>query len=245
MKREPLQFYPAKVSPSDRAPSGFTLIELLTVIAIIAILAAILIPVLGSVRERAHAATCRSNLRQCGIALLTLANDHHGTVLVHRSGPNSQQQVWNDRLIFEGYVDAGDRSVFFCPTQPPLDGHLDRTEASPHATYGFNMFGPAGRSYSPADGGSPLYRFDLNHVEDLSHYFLLADSLLASTGLQRMRISDARARPTVDGVHARHSELAHMVFSDGHVEAVDRDRMRGIGLISYFGPEGNILPVYD
>lgn len=46
------------------ARSGFTLIELLTVIAIIGILAAILIPVVGSVRESARGATCASNMRQ-------------------------------------------------------------------------------------------------------------------------------------------------------------------------------------
>lgn len=51
-----------------RLATAFTLIELLTVIAIIGILAAILIPVLGSVREQAKRAACVSNLRQIGIA---------------------------------------------------------------------------------------------------------------------------------------------------------------------------------
>lgn len=55
---------------------AFTLIELLTVIAIIGILAAILIPVVGKVRKAAQAAKCVSNLRQIGGATFLYLNDH-------------------------------------------------------------------------------------------------------------------------------------------------------------------------
>ncbi len=49
--------------------SAFTLIELLVGIGIIMILAALLFPALGSVRQRAQNAGCVSNLHQLGVAM--------------------------------------------------------------------------------------------------------------------------------------------------------------------------------
>ena len=73
------RFARAGTLPGRRRPwAGFTLIELLTVIAIIGVLAAILIPVAGRVRAHAHAAQCASNLRQIGVALGLHANEHRG-----------------------------------------------------------------------------------------------------------------------------------------------------------------------
>lgn len=68
-----------------RPRSAFTLIELLTVIAIIGILAAIIIPVVGKVRLAARQSQCVSNLRQIGIGIMAYTNDNRG-FLPGRSG---------------------------------------------------------------------------------------------------------------------------------------------------------------
>lgn len=54
---------------------AFTLIEILVVLAIIAVLAAILLPVLSTVREKGRAAVCQSNLKQIGTSITMYTQD--------------------------------------------------------------------------------------------------------------------------------------------------------------------------
>ncbi len=72
-----------------RYARAFTLIELLVVIAIIAVLMAILLPVVNRVREAGRRAACMGNMRQLQIAWQTYAEDHDGYIV------NGQPYHWS------------------------------------------------------------------------------------------------------------------------------------------------------
>jgi prepilin-type N-terminal cleavage/methylation domain-containing protein len=100
---------------------GFTLIELLVVIAIIAILAAILFPVFARAREKARQASCTSNLKQQGIAILMYAQDYDERIPPAFITPGSYEYLVGFYDLLAPYVKSED--LFVCPSEHYLHNY--------------------------------------------------------------------------------------------------------------------------
>lgn len=214
--------------PEERR--AFTLIELLTVIAIIGILAAILIPVVGSVRDRANAAKCLSNHRQTGTAFLMYLNDNDYRSALARGGTAAGQHLWPRMLEEEGYTDA--REIFFCPSIPfsnETDNPYDYGAWAWRVGIGLNLFDNDHGQVESMRGYTTLV-MNYNLVETPSRYLLFGDSADGQR-LQRFRIL-SRSDNSNGAIHLRHGNQANAFFLDGHVEAADPKRLGELGMLS-------------
>lgn len=93
----------------------FTLIELLVVIAIIAVLATMLFPVVGSMKEKAMQSTCLNNMSQMGKALLLYSNDN-GSLPYYESTKDGKETHAHNFIWLRLTKDARDSGIYICPS---------------------------------------------------------------------------------------------------------------------------------
>jgi prepilin-type N-terminal cleavage/methylation domain-containing protein/prepilin-type processing-associated H-X9-DG protein len=217
--------------------AAFTLIELLTVIAIIGILAAILIPTVGKVRESARSTQCISNLRQIGSAIQLYADSNRGKMpgpLFGGQGPQYNTANGGSPGVLSKYLEpfmpvtetvsasAKANQLFACPawltkvSDPNSWSFLlnDRPWAITHGEYTFYPFGNAN---FPTD----LVRYTPRNYNSMSRFPLSRSWALIDVDQALMTaIGNTSAWAAQTPATPAHGSSRNVLFYDWHVEKV-------------------------
>jgi prepilin-type N-terminal cleavage/methylation domain-containing protein/prepilin-type processing-associated H-X9-DG protein len=231
-------------SPVMRRPSGFTLIELLVVIAIIAILAAILFPVFARARENARRASCQSNLKQFGLAMMQYTQDYDESYppasgVLGSNPPGGEWSLGADTWSWAQILYPYHKSVqiFVCPSgvggvyvDQPIRGQ-----------YGANyrlVRRPANPAQDPLKIAAVVAPANTYAMMDAGFYSVTDNSAIPSlaksdnggylpgVGMLGANCTPASTSYTIlenDCRSGRHLEGVNMAFADGHVKWLKPD----------------------
>lgn len=229
------------MNQSPRCSSAFTLVELLTVIAIIGILAGILIPTVGKVRESARAARCGSNQRQIAVAILLAAQEQRD---VFPPALNETNTSWASTL--QPYFGNKESHLLVCPSRsfdPPAASEYWRSSYSLNPIIMVDLANETPR------------RVLVSAVQRPTEVILVADGgqqahggaharfwQVDTTGTKTAPVESADnvindGPDTDDGTACfrfRHGGRVNVAFADGHVRAFAKGTIRQRNLhISY------------
>ena len=223
---------------NKRKSCGFTLIELLVTIAIIAILAGMLLPALNSVRDKARAMQCLSNLKGIGTAFTQYTMDNNGYA------PHSLGN-------FAGSTGAMTQGKWQDMLYPYTGGKGEISDYSSWERRSTHEFRPRGIFRDPAErdqwynpftkvrhytinswisgyDGSPFKDRNLNRISRASTCITVLDAKCDAS--QQPALSDYvadRHNPAEAHVdYARHPGIrANILFLDGHSAAMSRTQI--------------------
>jgi len=191
----------------------FTLIELLITIAIIAILAAMLLPALNKARSKAHAIKCINNLKQCTTWLGFYASDNDDFMPLntwngstHRWTNYLSGDGWPGSVKFTDYITnrdctacPEDRVKLFFPGNTYGIMDTDHPDRIPLAGYPVGGFIKLSRIKSTSI--SPLTMDSWNTIFNNQIYVVEKGTAATSTA------------------HLKHSNRVNISFVDGHATA--------------------------
>ena len=240
---------PREPGPCDVASApaarrcGFTTIELLVVIAIIAILIGMLLPVLTLARANANRTTCLSNLRQVGVAIHAYAHDNNGRIpygptappfyptnlypktgsvtslLSIRNGASGGPEMVGLGLMLESHLKRT-KKVLFCPAvdqQDHSDFFLSIVGTGQAQSDYYYRHGSEASLTGPVNPDPPINLSALGRNTQGFPIRALAMDVDFET-IQELQMFGVTTRTC----HAR--KTVNILFSDGHVRAVDNRR---------------------
>lgn len=196
---------------------AFSMMELLVVIAIMAILAALLVPTLGSALEGSRRAGCLSNMKSIYASMNTYRADNAFAWPPFKVDGSSYggTDTWPCLLVEYG----ASRDIFRCPSATHVQSREWKSRdlgSSWYGDYAYNR-DEYGRNaeWTDAPVKSPGGVFNL---ENRAMSVLLIESTVYSFSA----LGNANTTP-MNYERTDHSEKMHVLLADGHVELVSKD----------------------
>lgn len=231
---------------SEMRASGFTLVELLTVIAVIAILASLLLPVLAGAKSKGHTITCLSNERQLILACLLYVGDFDealpynlGAAEIRQLEAKNQYPNWstpvmswevepdntNAVLLTEGGIGpytSRSSKLYRCPVDSVVsDIQAKAGWAARVRSISMNaMVGNAGwYLQAGANINNPEYQqfLRLGQVPQPARIFVLTEEHPDSIN-DGYFLNKPESMKWIDLPASYHNGAANLAFADGHLE---------------------------
>lgn len=198
-----------KWNPCSGRTRAFTLVELLTVIAIIAILAALLLPVLDKSESRGKRVFCINNLSQVGLAFHSFSNDHSGKFPMALST--------NDGGSLE-YVESGFNSGPMFYTAFHHFQVLSNELVFPRSLICPTDLRPEATNFPSLQNDNLSYFVGVTATFDKPESILAGDRNLATNSWSQQTILGYGLASSLSWTWELHQHKGDVLFADGHVE---------------------------